>query len=322
MNQDSQTQQVSIKHKFFRLNTLAAFIVAGVIIYVFVTRFDFSEVIAIIERSQLIYIIAGAAIFYGFLPLRGYRWQVFLKESGIILPLIELVRFYSLAWFVNSILPARIGDVYRAYLLKKNDGISFPLSLGVLFSERVFDLASIACLVLLGGIFYLGKITSADLRNSVITALLIVGIIVILFAIFSWRSQWLVRFMPQKLRIHFESFTKGIFRSPSKIPLLFIQSLLIWLSEAARLYFVALAIGYKIDFLLALFVSQAALIIMSLPLTPAGLGLVELLMFAVLLPTGFSRETSAAIIIADRLISYWLLIILGGLHYIFSPRCR
>lgn len=168
----------------------------------------------------------------------------------------------------------------------------------------------------------MNRITSPELKNQLITGLVVICLIILAFVLFSWRVKWFRRFLPQKFQKYFESFHQGLFRSPAKLPLIGIESLTIWLSEAARLYFVAWALGCRIDFLLAIFVSQAALIIMSLPLTPAGLGLVEVLMFAVLVPAGFSQEEAAAIVIADRLISYWSLIIFGAVHYIISPRHR
>ena len=321
MTRPAQEQTVDIKQRFFRFNTLATFLIAAVIFYIFFTRFDSTETISIIKNSNLLLIILGIIVFYGLIPLRGYRWRDLLIESNISLPTMLLTRIYFLAFFVNSILPARIGDIYRAYLLKKKQNISFSLSIGVLFSERIFDLASTALLVLISGYFYIGLI-SEEYHNYILTGLIIIGGIVLAFAVLSWRSKWLLYVLPRKFHKHFESFSKGIFRSPVKIPIILSESLIIWLSEAARFYFIAWALGCRVDFLLAVFISQASLIIMSLPLTPAGLGLVELFMFAALLPAGLTNETAAAIIIADRLISYWLVIILGGLHYIFSPRYR
>jgi len=322
MNQTTENQKVNIKQKFFSFNTLAAFLAAVIIIYIFITRFDFTESIAIIGNSDFKYIIIGIIFFYGFIPLRGYRWRAFLKESNIYLPTFELTRLYFLSFFVNSILPARIGDIYRAYLLKKNRSVSFLQSLGVLFSERVFDLASTALLVLLGGVFYLDMVASPEIRNYIITGLVVISGVVLLFIIFSWRSKWLIRFLPEKFRDHYEAFTKGLLKSPSSIPNLLGQSMAVWLSEAARFYFVAWALDCRIDIMMAIFISQTALVLMSLPITPAGLGIVELFMFAALTPAGFTKEQTAAIIIADRLISYWSVIILGGLHYIFSARYR
>jgi glycosyltransferase 2 family protein len=322
MVQNSSDQQVSIKQRLFRFNTLIGFIIAAGIIYVFFTRFNFHDVLDIIGRANYLLLIIGIMASYGSLPLRGYRWKELLKESGITLPTLELTRMYFLAWFVNSILPARIGDIYRAYILKKHRQVAFSLSLGVIFSEKVFDLAATALLLTAGGIFYINHITAQDVKSALTKSLIAVVIIVILFIILSWKSGWLQKILPQKLQRYYEPFKQGIFRSPRKIPAISLESLIIWFSEAARLYFVAWALGFKIDLLMAIFISQAALIIMALPLTPAGLGLVELLMFAVLIPAGYSRDAAAAIVIADRLISYWLLIITGGIHYIWSPRYR
>ncbi len=322
MVNDLEEKKVDIKKSFFRFNTLLAFIAAAVVIYIFLTRFDFSQVIGILSHATPLFLIMAIAVFYGFLPLRGYRWHELLIESNIDLPTTELTRIFYQALFVNSILPARIGDIYRAYLLKKKRNVSISLSFGVLFSEKVFDLAAIALLVLSGGLFYLDKITAPEIKKYIITGLLVFGAIVVLFVIISWRAKWLNRFIPARFSNYYDLFRQGLFRSPGRIPKILAESFIIWLSEAARLYFVAWALGCPIDILMAIFISQAALIIMTLPLTPAGLGLVELLMFAVLIPAGFSREQAAAIVIADRLISYWLLIIFGAVHYIFSPRYR
>ena len=321
-NQTAPDQAVDLKQKLFRINTIIGFLVAAVIIYVFITRFDLGQTFSIIAGSNIFLLAVALVVFYGFLPIRGHRWRKLLQASGIEAPTIELTRIYFVAWFANSILPARIGDIYRAYLLKKRRAVSFVLSLGVLFSERIFDLAAAAILVVLGGMFYMDFLTTSEFKNRLIIGLIIVGAIVLTFVVFTWRSGWLRRLLPKKLQGYYESFQQGLFRSPAKLPLISFESLVIWLSEAGRLYFVAWALGCHIDFMLAMFVSQAALIIMSLPLTPAGLGLVELLMFGVLIPAGVPRETAAAIVIADRLISYWSLVIFGALHYLFSPRYR
>ncbi len=319
---EQNEQSIDLKSKLFRFNTLIGFVIAAVIIYVFTTRFDFKDTLNIISSANIFLMLAALIVFYGFLPMRGHRWRKLLKESNIEVPVLELTRVYFMAWFANSILPARIGDLYRCYLLKKNRQVSFSLSLGVLFSERIFDLAATAILVVLGGLIYMNRIASEQIRNSLTYGLIAVFGIIIVFIVFSWRANWLEKWMPEKIRKYYDSFRQGLFRSPKQAPFIMIESLLIWLSESARLYFVAWALGYQFDFLLAVFVAQAALIIMSLPLTPAGLGLVELLMFGVLIPAGYSQEAAAAIVIADRLISYWSLIIFGAIHYVFSPRYR
>jgi uncharacterized membrane protein YbhN (UPF0104 family) len=321
-NTAENIQPIDIKKRLFRFNTLIAIVVAAAIIYIFSRQFDIGKSLAIIAQVNLGLFMLAIFAFYISLPLRGYRWQELLKETGIKLPVIDLTRYYFLAWFANCILPAKIGDIYRAYLLKKNRNAPFSLSLGVLFSERVFDLATTASLFLLGGIFYFDKLDQPKLKSALIDGLVAIAFITIAFIIFSWRSEFFKRFIPGKIRRYYELFSEGLLRSPRKIPAITAESLIIWLTEALRLYLVAWALGMRIDFLLAVFISQAALIIMSIPLTPGGLGLVEILMTLLLSRAGFGGDGAAAIVIADRLISYWSLIILGGLHYLLSPRSR
>ena len=66
-------------------------------------------------------------VFYLGFPLRGYRWQRLLRETGFVIGLRNSTEILYLSWFVNCVVPAKLGDVYRAYLLKMNsDGLAQP----------------------------------------------------------------------------------------------------------------------------------------------------------------------------------------------------
>lgn len=315
-------QTVDLKGRFFRLNTFIAFAVSAAIIYVFIRKFDLRGAAAVLSGLNLPVFLVALVAYYSSLPLRGDRWSRLLRDSGINLPLSSLSRYYLFAWFANCIVPARIGDIYRAYLLKKNHGTSFSFSIGILFTEKIFDLATTILLVMLGGMFYFNKIDDPGVKSALLKGIIVMGGLAVVLALLAWRLPALSRFVPERLRQIHNSFSDGLLKSPRLIPILVVQSLAIWLSEAVRFFLVCLALGIKIDIMLAIFISQASLVIMSLPLTPAGLGLVELLMFTLLGQAGLDSDRAAAAIMADRLISYWSLIILGGVHYLFSPRSR
>ena len=53
-----------------------------------------------------------------------------------------------LAWFANCIVPAKLGDVYRAYLLKLNAGVSFSTTIGTILAERIIDVVVLFVLML------------------------------------------------------------------------------------------------------------------------------------------------------------------------------
>jgi uncharacterized membrane protein YbhN (UPF0104 family) len=94
MNQTPDERNVDLKSRLFRLNTLIGFVLAGIIIYIFTTRFNLGQTAKIIGSANILLFLAAIIVFYGFLPLRVHRWQRLLAESNIRLPVIELTRIY------------------------------------------------------------------------------------------------------------------------------------------------------------------------------------------------------------------------------------
>jgi hypothetical protein len=116
-------------------------------------------------------------VFYLGFPLRGYRWERLLRETGFVIGLRNSVEILYLSWFVNCVVPAKLGDVYRAYLLKMNSPASLSRTFGTVFIERILDIFAIAILGLAAGLW--------SFRNGMpqaIQVIFIVGIVVVIVA--------------------------------------------------------------------------------------------------------------------------------------------
>lgn len=154
MPEELAGKTVGIKENLLKPRTYLGFAVAAVVIYIFFNNFDLSAALANIADAHVGYLLLATVVFYASLPLRGARWGSLLRPAGVNVGVGPLTHYYFLSWFANAILPARIGDIYRAYLLKKNKSVPISLSLGVLFSERVIDLAVTAVLVVVSGAYF------------------------------------------------------------------------------------------------------------------------------------------------------------------------
>ena len=55
--------------------------------------------------------------------------------------------------FVNNVLPARLGEVARGYVLSRKKKLSFTYSLSTVFLDRFFDLTGLLLIVLIALIF-------------------------------------------------------------------------------------------------------------------------------------------------------------------------
>ncbi len=315
MKDTIEEKSVRLKDSLFSLRTLIGFLVAAAIFYIFFRNFDISAAVEAASRANWLYILPAFLIYYASLPIRGGRWGLLLKSAGHPVDNRALSRYYFLSWFANALLPARIGDLYRAYLLKKNRDISVSLSLGVLFSERVFDLLIIASLTAFSGIYFRSYLKGSTESDNLIFSFMAVMLVVAIFVAAALAIPSLVNIAPVSWRPKLALFSSGLFKSPTLFPIIAISTTLIWLSEALRLFFVFKAFGLETGFLAALFISQAALIIMVLPVSPAGLGLVEILMLKILVSTGLGSDLAGAVTLVDRIISYWSLLILGAITY-------
>ncbi len=322
MAEKIENKKVGLKENLLSIRTLLGFAVAAIVIYIFLKNFDLSTALKSLSKAKWPYFILSILVFYISLPLRGGRWGVLLKPAGHKIGYYPLSHYYFLSWFANAVLPARIGDIYRAYLLKKNKEVPLSLSFGVLFSERVFDLAIAAILVVFSGTYFWSLISGTSEANYLTYGLIVIGLIILVFAATIFAMPQIIKLVPEKWKGKLVSFKTGLFKSPSLFPLIVLMTLAIWMTEALRLYFVFLAFDINAGFLVAIFISQASLILMSIPLSPAGLGLVELLMLKILTTVKISPDIAGAITISDRLISYWSLLLIGGICYLLSSRVR
>ena len=132
--------------------------------------------------------------------------------------------------------------------------------------------------------------------------------------------------LPHRVTEFYDRFEVGVFSiSPRKLPLLAVITVAIWATEAMRLYCVILALNFPITLGIsgAFFVALIASLLTAIPLTPAGLGVVEVGIVGVLTRFYNVPPTEAvAIALVDRVISVLSIIVLGGLLYVASPKTK
>jgi uncharacterized protein (TIRG00374 family) len=223
--------------------------------------------------------------------------------------------------------PAKLGDAYRGYLLKHNGKVSFSATLGTIFAERILDMLALFALLVISGYMTFGTqiAQNSTLKLIFVSGLALVFILIAGLAGMRWLSPLAKRFMPVKVRTFYERFEGAALRSfrPQLLPRLLTLTAGVWLLEGFRLYFVIEAFGPEVATLslsAIIFVALASSLLTALPITPAGLGVVEGTITAVLTLFGIATSLGIAVTLLDRLINFWSIIVGGLLLYIFSKR--
>jgi uncharacterized membrane protein YbhN (UPF0104 family) len=290
--------------------------------------FQLDRLVDYILNANPWWLLAAFVIYYLGFPLRGYRWSILLRGIGARVRVRDSTEIIFVSWLVNSVVPAKLGDVYRAWLLKINFPVSLSATFGTIFIERVFDLMAIVVLGL-GAAFWSFRDGLSDTVRVImgIGVLVVVVLAVALFTLRNFGSRLVHRLpLPASVVALYDRFEVGVFSVDRRqIPLVAVLTGLIWTTEALRLLFVVDALGFDISLGIsgAFFVALVASLLTAVPFTPAGLGIVEVGIVGLLTAVYQADPTeAAAIALVDRAISVLSVIVLGFIAYLLSPKTK
>jgi len=276
-------------------------------------------------------VLAAFLVFYAGFPLRGYRWAILLRGTGEIISTKDSSEIIFLSWLVNCVVPAKLGDVYRAYLLKINSRTaSLSRTFGTVFIERILDLFAIATMGLAAG--YWSFRSGLPPAIQVVFGIGVVTVAVLAFALLTMRNfgrQIIVALpFPHQVMELYDRFEEGVFGALAThhLPRLGFLTVLIWLTEGLRLFLIIQALGFSnvsVGLSGALFVALIGSLLTAVPLSPAGLGIVEAGVVGVLhVAYGVPLPEATAIALLDRVISVFSIIIFGSIAYFLSSKPR
>ena len=311
--------------------TQASIIVPVVVLLLFALAlpgFELDTLVAYVLGADPAWLVAAFVIYYLGFPLRGYRWSLLLRGIGARVKVRDSTEIIFVSWLVNSVVPAKLGEVYRAWLLKINYPVSLSATFGTIFIERVFDIFAIVILGL-GAAFWSFRTGLDETVRAVMAVgiIVVVGLAVALFTLRSFGRRLVERLpLPLKLKEIYERFEEGVFSADRRtLPMVAMLTVLIWTTEALRLLFVVDALGFDISLGIsgAFFVALVASLLTAVPFTPAGLGIVEAGIVG-LLTVVYQADPNeaAAIAVVDRAISVLSVIVLGFIAYLLSPKTK
>jgi len=280
------------------------------------------------------WLIPGVTIYFVAVWARAWRWHYLLKPLKSI-PTGALFPTVAIGYFGNNILPARAGEVLRAVVLKKDEQVPVSASLATIIVERVFD-----GVVMLGFVFVnlpeLARLTSSsgfigDIRTlALVGTFLFVGALAIFLigAMFPERTQSIFdRFVTRLLPGHYHEKVLGIsdrflgglaaLRSPGGALMVFVTSVVIWLLETGKYWFLMHAFPFKVSFFALMLMNGIVNLATTIPSAPGYVGTFDAPGIAVLQAYNVPKATAAAYTLALHA-ALWLPITALGAYYMLT----
>ncbi len=330
IEREPDPEGMSVAARLRQPRTIISIAVPIVVIAIFVAinGSQLQRVPGLVLGANPALILLAFIVFYAGFPLRGKRWSLLLRGAGVQVGTKDATEILFLSWLVNCIVPAKLGDVYRAYLVKINFKASLSGVLGTIFIERVLDLFAIALLGLAAGYWSFRSGLPEPIQLVFGIGLVVIGLLALaLFTLRNFGRRIIVALpLPHVVLDLYDRFEAGVFGAlrARQLPVLAGLTGLIWMTEALRLFLVVQALGFadvQLGLSGAVFVALIGSLLTAVPLSPAGLGIVELGVVGVLTAAyGVPLPEATAIALLDRVISVFSIIVFGTIAYTLSKK--
>jgi glycosyltransferase 2 family protein len=329
---DEGTPPPSLGQRLRQPRTIISILVplAIIVAFVAINGQQLSKVPGLVVGASPALVLVAFVVFYLGFPMRGLRWSLLLRGTGFRVPTKDSTEIIFLSWLVNCVVPAKLGDVYRAYLLKINSTASLSRTFGTVFIERCLDLIAIALLGIAAGFWSFRDGLPAAIQVVFAIGLVVVGALAIgLFTMRNFGRRILIALpFPHRFLELYDRFEEGVFGAFElrRLPILALLTGSIWMTEGLRLFFVVQALsfpGVELGLSGAVFVALIGSLLTAVPLSPAGLGIVEAGVVGVLtVAYGVPLPEATAIALLDRVISVFSVIVFGSIAYVLSSKPR
>jgi uncharacterized protein (TIRG00374 family) len=288
---------------------LSTLIAAAIIIFMLARVWD--DLILALEHADWIYLLAATAVCIAAWFLRGFRYQKILAGLDIPVGLYFSTACIFVSQTANLIIPARLGDLVRVFILKHEYDATISEGISSIVVERVFDIVTVA---MLGAVSLLFVIDAPDWFYTLIILPLVAGVIFFGFLLFvgkfSAKNRYLKIILTMLEQIRQASLT---FRA---MVVLTTESIIIWMFDVAVCFFVVMMFGESIPFALIVLAIVIGNLVKAVPLTPGGVGTYELAVALTFSLAGVSPAVATLIAVIDHLLKN-LVTLAGGIVSIY-----
>jgi len=278
---------------------------------------DGQQVLNSLQQINLVIIIPVILLLITSLMTRAGAWRFILKER---ISLKKSFFIINSGYFVNTVLPFRIGEITRAYLLLPA-GFVFWEALPSIMLERLIDIGFTLSLFFVGLPFAVGFSQSPRFAY-LFTGMIITGIILLYFlirnrdSVINWFAQ--TSFFQPKLRNRLLNMAKAVLSSldiltdPMQLVKVFILMLSSWLIALIYQFLLLKAFIPDAKFIWMVFTLGALGLGVSIPSSPGNIGLYEASITIGLVAFGVDHEVALAFAIVSHILSLLITTLLGS----------
>jgi uncharacterized protein (TIRG00374 family) len=262
-------------------------LVGGLLLWYSLRDQRLDQVWATIRQAYYWWLVPAVIVYFISVWFRAWRWGFLLRASKKV-STNRLFPVVVIGYMGNDVLPFRLGEALRAYVLWRREDINVGTALTTAVLERLFDGITMVLFVLIGLLFVP---LPEDLRPWVAVAGLAFAAVLVLFLVLASRpalllrvAQFLIeRLVPSRFRPALARFVEGIvaglesLRRGRDVVVLFAVTLWVWVLETGKYWLVSFAFpGLQLPYAAILLMGGVVNLATALPSPPGYVGTFEI----------------------------------------------
>jgi glycosyltransferase 2 family protein len=270
---------------------------------------NLGEVVGRLQRAEVLWLVPGLLVLAVQAWVRAARWASLLRSSvGAALRAGQVVEAMLVGYFVNAVMPGRLGEVARAIAVSRRESVPFSGVAASVVVERAVDVLALATLASIA-LAVSGSDWAIPFAGL---AVLIAGIVGL-----GRRAPVLERLVPKRTPMRVAEGIRQFLRSVAAIPPRVIAgaaalSALAWLADTVLVLLVSRALQLEIPVAAAVAIGLGGALGTALPAAPGYLATYELGAVALGSLAGVPRETVLPLAILTHLIGVTVLAAAGA----------
>jgi uncharacterized protein (TIRG00374 family) len=311
-------------------------LISIVCLYVFlIARQDWAMLWESLRSANYGWLIPAIAIYFVGVWFRAWRLHYLMRPIKKV-PVRTLFPVVCIAYMGNNIYPARAGELLiRPYLIRQKEGVPFSASLAIVIVERTFDAVVMMLFIFTnlpelarlgaGGSGVAGTIEQFAVYGTILFfgALLVFVLAAMFPAVTARAVAWsITHFLPTRFRPKLQGladrFLDGLssLRSPRDVVMILFTSILIWLFETGKYWFLMHGFAFSVSFFALMLMNGIANLVTIIPSAPGYIGTFEAAGVAVLEAYGVGHAVASAYTVVLHAALWLPITVLGGLFWL------
>ncbi len=243
------------------------------------------EILVALRGANYWWLVPSVAVYFVSVWFRSWRWRFLLRGSKHI-SVHCLFPVVVIGYMGNNLLPFRLGEVLRAYVLWRRETVNVGTSLTTAVLERLFDGLTMVLFVFFG-LLFVPMLTFVSRLVTIATAVFLGALVVFLFL--AARPRLLHRIahgliealMPEQFREPLLELVEGVIagleslRSGRDVLVVFGVTLWVWVLETLIYWLVSFAFDLQLPYFGIVLMAGVVNLLTALPSLPGYIGTFE-----------------------------------------------